>query len=184
MKFANIALALALGALALACHKDEPKESITETTSATQTKPSLSDGDRAFITKITQGGMLEVALGEHVTRKAAAADVRDFGKQMVIDHSTADEELKNIAANKGVNVPVQLDSDHRATYDKLAKLKGKKLDKEYSDDMARDHEEDVKELKEASQNLEDPDLRAWASKTVPVLEGHLQKAKALKKNHD
>ena len=43
--------------------------------------------------------------------------------------------------------------------------------------MVDDHEKDVEEFRKASQDLKDPDLRAWANKTLPVLEHHLAMAK-------
>lgn len=180
----HIGGALALGVALLAttaCH-NEGRTTATKATATTE--PSgLTKSDREFVTKAAQGGMLEVALGQHVSRNASSADVKDFGQRMVTDHSVADEELKNIAASKGVSIPTQLDSDHRATYDKLAKLQGTKLDSEYTEDMVDDHEEDVKAFDRASRELEDPELRAWAAKTLPTLEGHLATARDLKAKH-
>ena len=45
--------------------------------------------------------------------------------------------------------------------------------------MVKDHKADVKEFKEAAKNLQDPDLRAFASKTLPVLESHLKMAEEM-----
>lgn len=174
----SIAAVVALGEAALACHKGEPV-STTQTTSATLEKPALTDEDRAFITKVTQSGMLEVALGEHAARQASARDVRELGEAMVIHHSLAEEELRNLAASRGVSVPAEMDPDHRARYDKLAKLRGKKLDRGYADDVVSDHERDVNELEAAARDLKDPELRAWAAKTLPAFEGQLERARAL-----
>lgn len=174
-----VALAVTtLGVSAFGCHKDE------RPTTTTSESAGLADEDRKFVTKAAQGGMLEVALGRHVEQNAESPDVRNFGQRMVTDHSRAEEELRNLAQAKGVTVPTQLDSDHRATYDKLAKLQGAKLDKEYSDDMVDDHEEDVKEFERASRDLKDPELRAWAAKTLPTLQSHLATARDLKAKHD
>lgn len=59
----------------------------------------------------------------------------------------------------------------------MTKLAGPQLDKEYADDMVEDHEQDVKEFKEAQKKVKDPELRAWITKTLPTLEGHLTMAK-------
>jgi putative membrane protein len=183
MKYIILALGFGLVASLAGCRSDDNKVSTTETTSATLTKPSLAKEDREFVTKATQSGMLEVALGNHVSREAASKDTREFGEQMVTDHSVVDDELKNIAALKGVNVPKEMDSDHRATYDKLAKLKGNKLDSHYADEMVDAQEAYAKELQDAARDLKDPDLRAWASKTLPTLELHVAKAKELRAKH-
>lgn len=176
------AMALSL-ALAGGCKRQEAAPSATRTTSATEqarTTSTLSTEDNEFMTKAAQGSMLEVDLGREIAAKAPSPDVRAFGKRMETDHGAALAELKQVAEKKGVALPAELDHEHKTQLDKFSKLAGQKLDKEYADDMVDDHEEDVKEFKKASIETKDPDLRAWAAKTLPVLEKHLELAKELK----
>lgn len=145
---------------------------------AATTPPAvLSSDDKEFVTKAAQGGMFEVALGQVVEKSATSADVKSFASTMVTDHGKANDELSALAAKKGVTVPAQLDDSKKSKVDDYSKMTGAKLDRKYADDMVEDHEDDVKEFKKASTDLKDPDLRAWAAKTLPVLEHHLQMAK-------
>ena len=80
---------------------------------------------------------------------------------------------------KGVTLPTELDSEHKAKVDSLAKLNGMKLDKEFADAMVSDHEKDAKEFRKAADSVKDPELRAWAGKTLLVIEHHLTMAKDL-----
>ena len=48
--------------------------------------------------------------------------------------------------------------------------------KTYAKDMVKDHQKDVKEFEKAARTLNDPDLKAWAEQTLPVLQQHLQMA--------
>jgi putative membrane protein len=132
------------------------------------------------MTKAAQGSMLEVALGREVSQKATNADVKAFAQRMVTDHDKSSTELKQLAAKKGFNVPSDLDRDHQKKLDEMSKLSGAKLDKEYARDMVSDHEKDVKEFRDAAKDVKDPDLRAWADKTLPTLESHLTAAKDIK----
>lgn len=143
----------------------------------------LSQKDKDFVTKAAEGGLLEVQLGQVVDKQAQAADVKAFGQRMVSDHTQADNDLKQLAQTKGLALPTQLDSDHQSTFDKMAKLSGPKLDKKYADDMVDDHEEDIKEFQDEAKNGQDPDVKAFAAKTVPILQSHLQEAKDLKAKH-
>lgn len=189
---------LALVALA-GCKKPEPAPSSTETTGAgtsTTMEPSraateeqgktagqaaaLSEDDKEFMKKAALGGMMEVKLGSEAAQKAASPDVKAFGNRMVTDHGKANDELKQLAAKKGVTLPTTLNDDKKEKVDELSKLSGKKFDEKYAEDMVEDHEEDVKEFREASKDVKDPDLRAWAAKTVPILESHLEQAKSVK----
>jgi putative membrane protein len=101
---------------------------------AADTKSStakLSSDDTNFIKEAAQGGLMEVQLGKLAQEKAADAKVKQFGKRMEQDHSKANDELKKIASDKGVQLSNDLDSKHKSNVDKLAKLSGADFDKRY-----------------------------------------------------
>ena len=162
----------------------EPSTATTETTSAAQTGSgttvTLSREDREFMSEAALGGMYEVTLGQQIEKKATNPDVRAFAAKMVNDHGKANEELKQLAAKKGFTMPAQLDDDHRESIEELTKLSGAELDKKYIDEMVDDHEDDVDEFRDAAKDAKDPEIRAWAGKTLRILEGHLVEAKRLK----
>jgi len=166
---------LACAALALpatAVHADK-KTDATETASGKRTTNLAGASDRKFVEKAASGGMAEVKLGQLAIEKGASPTVKEFGKRMVDDHGKANDELKEIASKKNFALPTDLDSEAKATYDKLAKLSGTDFDKAYIDAMVKDHDKDVKEFKkEASTGGVDPDLKAWAEKTLTVIEQH------------
>jgi putative membrane protein len=134
--------------------------------------------DHTFVTKAAQGGLAEVKLGQLATQKASSSDVKAFGQQMVDDHSKANDELKQLASTKGITLPTDTDAKHQATYDRLSKLSGAEFDRAYMKDMVSDHKEDVSEFRTESQRGSDPDVKAWAAKTLPTLEHHLQMAES------
>ena len=98
---------------------------------------------------------------------------------MVDDHSRANEDLKQLASTKGVTLPTELDAKHKSELAKMSKLTGADFDKAYSKSMLSDHVKDVAAFEKQSQKAADPDLKAFAAKTLPVLEEHLQLARAL-----
>jgi putative membrane protein len=128
--------------------------------------------DRGFIMKAAEGGLAEVKLGELAQQKATAQDVKDFGKRMVDDHSKANTELQQLAQNKNIEVPTELKGEQKEHYDKLAKMSGKDFDRAYIKHMVKDHDEDIAEFKKEARDGKDPDVRNWASKTLPTLEEH------------
>ena len=139
-------------------------------------KSQVSASDRKFMEKAAEGGMAEVELGSLAQQKASNAQVKEFGAKMVQDHGKAGEDLKQLASSKGVTLPTAVDSHHKKDADKLAKLSGDKFDREYMEHMVKDHKKDVKEFQKASKDAKDPDLKAFAAKTLSVIEGHLQLA--------
>ena len=138
----------------------------------------LSTGDLNFIKGAAQDGMLEVELGKLTQNKAASEKVKEFGKRMEQDHSKANDALTKLAGDKGVQVPAALDSKHKAKVDKLAKLSGADFDKRYISDMISDHKAAIKEFQKEADKGKDPDVKQFASKTLPTLKEHLQLAES------
>jgi putative membrane protein len=139
----------------------------------------LTSSDFKFAMDAKRGGMEEVQLGELAKQKAANPAVREFGERMVTDHQKANDQLKHIVQQKGALVPTSLSHHETSRVDRLQKLSGAEFDKAYISDMVSDHKTDVKEFEKASKNLSDPELRAFAEKTLPTLQEHLRQAEGL-----
>ena len=132
--------------------------------------------DQSFAREAAMGGMAEVELGNLAKEKASNADVKHFGERMATDHGNANDELKQWAQQKKVTLPAAIDAKHIATRDRLAKLSGDAFDKAYMRDMVTDHQHDVAAFKREATSGKDPDLKAWAAKTLPTLQDHLKMA--------
>src|SRR5205085_5702830 len=102
--------------------------------------------------------------------------VRDFAQRMITDHSKANDELKQIIANKGAVLPTETSHKENSEVDKLEKLSGREFDKEYMALMVKDHKKDVKEFDDAAKDVTDPELKAFAQKTLSVIRDHLRTA--------
>lgn len=138
---------------------------------------NLAKEDKKFLNDAANGGMMEVQLGQLAEQKATSPDVKNFGARMVTDHGKANDELKKIAARKGATLPGKLESKLKSNVERLTKLSGGDFDKKYMHEMVKDHTKDVAEFRDATTKVKDPDLNAFAAKTLPILEDHLKQAK-------
>jgi len=139
----------------------------------------LDKKDREFIEKAAAGGMLEVEAGKMAQSKSQNADVKSFGDMLATDHSAANDELKALAQKKGVAVPASLPKKEQKMLDKMASAKN--FDKEFIHDGVQDHKKDIKEFEKVSKEAKDPDVKAFAAKTLPTLQKHLQRAEEIDK---
>ncbi len=130
--------------------------------------------DKTFMTKAAVGGMAEVELGKVAQQKAASDQVKQFGSQMVDDHTKANDELKQIASAKSVTLPAALDAKHQAVMTKLQKLSGASFDRAYMAEMQKDHKEDIALFEKESHSGKDADLKGFATKTLPTLKDHMK----------
>jgi putative membrane protein len=136
--------------------------------------------DSNFVMQAAAAGMKEVAAGNLATQKASNDEVKSFAQQMVTDHTKANDELKSLATTKGMTPPAEGADQHRDGLDRLQKLNGAEFDKAYMDAQVKDHEKAVSLFEKESKNGKDPELQAFAQKTLPTLQDHLQKAKELR----
>jgi putative membrane protein len=144
-----------------------------------QATTKVARADRKFIEEATEGGLAEVELGKLAQQKSQSTMVKEFGSRMVQDHGKANDELKEIAESKGVQLPGAPDKSHQKDVDKLSKLSGAEFDREYAAHMLSDHKKDVSEFKKAAEKSKDSDLKAFAGKTLPTLQEHLTLAQNL-----
>jgi putative membrane protein len=151
--------------------QDQPKSQ--------QTTGSLSRSDRDFVTKAAQDGMAEVALGELAARQASNNEVKQFARRMIDDHTKANNELKELASKEGITFPNELSARQKALQDRLAKLSGANFDREYMSAMVKDHDNAVALFQKESRSGSNPELKAWAKKTLPTLLEHQKMARDL-----
>ena len=143
---------------------------------------NMSSADRDFIMEAAMGGMMEVELGRVASQQGSSDAVKQFGQRMVDDHSKANEELMSLASSKGITLPTTMDEKHHKDMMKLQAMTGADFDRAYSKMMLSDHKKDVSAFEKQSTKGADPDLKAFASKTLPTLQEHLQMAGALPGN--
>ena len=159
-----------------------PVSTGSSTTANTSSSGNLAGADNQFVRKAAEGGLAEVELGQLATEKASSPAVKQFGQRMVTDHTQANDQLKQIAAQKGIALPTSLNAKDAATKARLEKLSGAEFDRAYMQDMVRDHTKDVSEFQKEANSGKDPDVKNFASQTAPKLEDHLREAKKIAPN--
>ena len=141
-----------------------------------QGAPNLSGGDRKFLDKAAAHGAAEVEMGRLAQQKGASQQVKDFGARMVQDHGKANDELKTLASAKGMAPAAKPDKEHEKKLASLQDKSGTDFDKAYMKEMVADHKKDVAEFRKQAKSAKDPEVKAFAEKTLPTLEGHLKLA--------
>jgi putative membrane protein len=142
----------------------------------------LSSTEKTFVTKAAKGNMAEVELGKLASDKSHNQQVKDFGQQMVTDHSKANDNLKPIADANGVQWPTKLTGEPKALYDQLSKLSGAAFDKTYIHAMVEDHQKDAKEYEMESGKVKDPQLKSYVDQTLPVVQQHLSHIQSIRES--
>src|SRR5436190_3450929 len=69
--------------------------------------------DTLFVREAAIGGLAEVKSAELAKSKASSAQVKSFAEQMVKDHMKANQELEQLAKQKGMELPTALDNEEQ-----------------------------------------------------------------------
>jgi putative membrane protein len=125
----------------------------------------LSQKDVNFIQKAAGGGQQEVENGKMAEKQGKSADVKRIGARMVADHTKANKQLTELANRKGVKFDT---SGVRAQ-----NIGAADFDRQYLKLLELDHKNDIAEFQKEAKSGDDGDVKAWAAKTLPTLQGHL-----------
>ena len=140
-----------------------------------QTSPnSLSSRDRTFVMQAGQTGMLEVELGRLAVQRGSSPGVKQYGQEMVEDHTRANQELMQLAMQKKVELPTEMSTQNTAMIDRLSGLSGTSFDTAYKQAMIDSHNQAIALFQAQSQQGQDPQLKAWATQKLPNLQAHLE----------
>jgi putative membrane protein len=136
--------------------------------------------DAAFMKQAAQNGAAEIQAGEIAATKAVTPAVKDFAKTMVTDHAKVADELKALAASKNVELPSEPSMKQKADLKLVDAAAGRGFDVRYAKTFGvKAHKDTVKLFETAAKSATDPDVKAWAAKTLPGLQHHLEMANAL-----
>lgn len=180
-RWTQVMLGLGLAASIAACNDNRANDANTaarDTGAAVGTAGASADRD--WIEDQLEDGQAEINLAQLATERATDPQVKEFAQMMVKDHQAAADELKQAAsaANVQVNAPAELDNDHKDLHEDLSKLSGRDFDRKYIDAMVDEHQEAVNEL-EKKTDSDNMQIRQWASKTIPTVRQHLDRAKQI-----
>lgn len=162
---------------------------------------SLSKADQEFIQKTAAGGQAEVDMARLAQEQTRTGDVVAFANRMVEDHGRANQELRTLAAARGVSLPAPVTAHNATTgvsaseaggkaqarhatglhgdVNKLTGLSGDAFDREYAKLMVAHHKTNVQAFQRAAASAQDPELKAFAQRTLPTLQEHLKMAQAM-----
>ena len=140
-----------------------------------QTSPnSLSSRDRTFVMQAGQLSMMEVELGRLAVQRGSSPAVKQYGQEMVEDHTRANQELMQLAMQKQVELPTEMSTQNTAMIDRLSGLSGTSFDTAYKQAMIDSHNQAIALFQAQSQQGQDPQLKAWATQKLPNLQAHLK----------
>lgn len=135
--------------------------------------------DAEFTYEVVASNYGEIKLAELANQRSRNNEVKNLAQTLLADHTTALNELKTLAQAKAISIPVEERETAERKIDNLADKSGQEFDKEWTVEMLAMHKESIGKFEDRLESTEDAELKAYISKTLPVLKKHREQLKAL-----
>ncbi len=138
----------------------------------------IDSADKSFLQSAYEDGLAEIHMAGLGVKKTANEEVKAFAMKLEADHGQANGEMMTLASNKNVALAKKPDLMDTGK-EKLLDLRGTSFDKTFLDGMVQDHKKAIAAFEKAANEAKDPDVKAFAAKTLPTLRAHLSMAEDL-----
>jgi len=176
-----LSAAVIAGSLALgACSRDsEPAQML-----ASVAAPAPQIDPANYVQTAAMSDLFEVEAGKLATRRARSNEVRRFARMMVRDHTESTRKIKSavMASNLSIQPPTTLDPEHQDKLSALRSAPRSDFDRQYMEGQVDAHQQALQLQQSYAQSGGDPNLKAVASKLVPIVQHHLDEAQTIVSN--
>jgi len=137
--------------------------------------------DEQFLSQTYGDNMHAVAMGKMAGQKATSPEVKQFGQQLVDDHSRMGTELKDLAQklNFDLSKAPSAEDMHKQHADQFEKLSGAQWDRAFMAWTIDSHNKEVEAFENQIKSGKNADIVAFAGKHLPEIRKHLQMANDL-----
>jgi putative membrane protein len=176
---ATAAATAASAVLALAVTGGSPAGASAPPAASAPAAAAPSAQDLAYLTFAAQANLAEIAQGKLARRIASSRDVRQFGRDMVVDHRQQYAALESVATTLGVALPTRPSREQRRIVRLWSHLGSHGFTCAYVPFQWDDHQLVIAmTTMEATQGTE-PTVKQAAAASLPVLEEHFEHATML-----
>lgn len=136
-----------------------------------------------FANQAAASDQFEIRSSQLAARQAGSAGVKSYASMLIAEHTKSTNELRAAAAQAkpAVTPTPVLTPEQDANLTALAAAKGPAFDALYAQVQLPAHENALAALRGYAERGDQAALRAFAAKTAPVVEKHLEQARALAK---
>ncbi|MBA2467260.1 MAG: DUF4142 domain-containing protein [Sphingomonas sp.] len=129
---------------------------------------------QGFVTAAAATDLYEIESAKLAASKSGSTEIKEFAGHIQTDHTKSTAELKTAASQAKATVSPALDAEKQAMLDQLKAASGAEFDRLYLQQQKAAHEKALALLQSFAQSGDAEPLKAFARKTTPVIEGHIE----------
>ena len=142
--------------------------------------PTVNPVDQTFAMQAAASDQFEIQSSQIALQKSHNRRVRDFAQRMVNAHNQTTQQLSGIASSKGMTMQPALQPEQQKMLADLQAMNGgRAFDRGYLNDQVTGHTAAVTLFQNEIANGQDPQIKAFAQQTLPIIQDHLRMARSL-----
>ena len=142
------------------------------------TPSTVSKGDVSFMKHAANEFASQARLSQLALDKSTNDRVKDLAKRLVDSDTQANTDLGTLAHGKQVSLPTP-STDADGDFAAIKQKNGVKFDQAWADAVMKQRQQAVATFTAEKEQAQDPDVRNFADKALPVLGEQLQLAQAV-----
>ena len=145
----------------------------------TASNPNASTQDARFVWAASATNQAEIEMGKLAQARGQTTNEQNYGQILVADHTSSEQMLSPIAQTLMLKMSPGLSPMQTQMYEHLQSLPADQFDAAFNQAMIRGHEHAIALFRQEEMTGQNPQLRAYAHQSLPVLENHLRLAESL-----
>jgi putative membrane protein len=145
--------------------------------------PPVSKEDAHFVHQATSGAVAEVMMGQLAAERATGDAARNLGQLMVRDHGRKDQELEQILQRLSLHPATKPEPEQLAQYHQLQNAPADRFDETYARIFVEEHQWMIAVFERVIASGQDPALKSFATRTLPLVKEHLAMAEKIVRMH-
>lgn len=133
----------------------------------------------SFAAQAESSNMFEIESSKLALKQAKSSQVKNFAEQMIKDHTKAGKRMEQTLKKEGMKPAKALTAKHEALLQQLEGTSGAEFDAAYVTAQTQAHMEAVSLFRSYASDPDDKALGAFAKKTLPTLQKHLEHVQKL-----
>ena len=137
--------------------------------------------DAEFLVEATDYNMLLKQLSEKASNEAYARLVSEFAAKNMQDHQTMGDRIRNLAKDKKIALPSQLNDRHQDMVRDLEQANKNNIDRVYLNTIGILQERLIRLYENAALNANDAEIRSYAAAQLDIIRSHSRKVQDIRK---
>lgn len=128
--------------------------------------------DALFLQNSAEDSIAELRLVNMAIKRTNNPRIKRGCQIMIRDHTRELAEIRSLGSRLAIDLPTEPNEMHKALFDHLRKLSGRKFDKSFVGAQLQDHIDDVNKAQDEAEIGNEPRLREFARRGVMLYARH------------